>query len=125
MAHKGRFLTGIEETQADVMVGGRGGGDEHRLGVRKLASDGHHGGLALAIGIEDDAGRIAAESFGREGIDLEYAHWVSSAASFARIGSSSYTGSHLGVVFLRPEMRGAESSATPVNPLNLTRLMPA
>ena len=48
-----------------------------------------------------------------------------SCLSFTRIGRASYTDCYPGVVFLRPEMRGTESSVTPVNPLNLIRLVPA
>ena len=91
----------------------------------KLPRDGHHGGVRLAVGVDDDAGGIAAEAFGRECVDLEYSQSVALVREFYTHRPRKLHWRYPGVVFLRPEMRGTESSVTPVNPLNLIRLVPA
>src|SRR5258708_35617029 len=73
VSNKRRFLACVEESQANIVIGRGRGGYERYFCVRKFTGDGHQGGVALAVGIEDDAGRIAGETSAGEGVYLEYA----------------------------------------------------
>src|SRR5882757_1201394 len=70
---KRRFLAGVEEPQANIVIGGGCGRYECHFGLRKLARDGDQGGIVAAIGIEDHGGRVAAEASASERVYLEYA----------------------------------------------------
>src|ERR1700679_787502 len=73
MPHEGRFFAGIEETQTKIVVRAIGREHECHLGVRKLARRGEQSGVALAVRVEHDGGRIARESCGRKCVYLENA----------------------------------------------------
>ena len=118
------LLARIEETQPDVVIRRVGGAHESGFGVGKLARDGGHRRIALAVGIEDDGRRVATEALLRERIHLKNLHAILPLApprqwrSFARIAMASYTHSNLGVALWGPEMRdtGAAESCEPVEP---------
>ena len=71
-----RFLAGVEESHADVVIGSGGGRHEGGFGVRELAGDERQGRIALSVGIEDDGGRITGEADPRERIHLKNAQAI-------------------------------------------------
>ncbi len=62
--HKRGFLAGIEETQANIVVGAVRREHEGDFGVRELACHGEQSGIALAVRVEHDDRRIAGEACG-------------------------------------------------------------
>ena len=73
MPHKGRFLAGIEETQANIVVRAIRRAHERDLGVRELACHGGQSGVALAVRVEHGGRRIAGEACGRKRVYLKNA----------------------------------------------------
>ena len=121
-----RFLARIEEAQPHIVVRRGGGEHEGHLGVGEFARDGHQGGIALPVRIQDHGRRIAGESSASECVNLK-----DSQARSPRPMHEFCTHRRGRLHFRQPwggpsgpEMREVEHPA-PANPLNLTRLVPA
>ena len=69
-----RLLARIEESHAQVVIRRGRGRHEGNLGMRELARDARHDGIALAVRVENDGGRITPETGARERIDLKDSH---------------------------------------------------
>ncbi len=62
-----------EESQFDIVVGRVGTEHEGDFGAREFTRDATHLLLVEHVRVEDDGGRIAAEAFAREGVDMKQA----------------------------------------------------
>ena len=126
------FLARIEEPHPHVVVRPRRRKHESDLGMRELTRESAQGELALSIGIEHHARRVAGETSAREGIDLKNSQGtplrpLAGGLPGAVLHAAAWQATlpaNLGVVLEGPETRDIDRRYL-ANPLNLTRLVPA
>ncbi len=73
VTHERGLLARIEKSQPQVVIRCAGGEHEGHLGMRELARDGHQGGVAVPVRVEDDGRGVSGEACACECVYLKNA----------------------------------------------------
>ena len=123
-----RLLARIEEPHPQIVIGRGRGRHEGNLGMRELARDTRHDGIALAVRVQNDGGRITPETGARERIDLKDSHpRTRLRGAFSALSGVLHGSARHATLPWNPwgGPWGLRCSDDAANPSNLNRVMPA